>query len=129
MKHSPHRLRLIWSAVLGLAVSLPLAAGTITNDMVVHLPFDNTYANTVNNGVTAAAVGAPTFAAGKVGAGALAFSSMADGSAFNYVTLGMPTELYFDSDGIGGPTVSFSVAFWTKLGAWTGDPAFLSNKD
>jgi len=129
MKHRPQRLRLIGRSLLGLAASLPLVAGTITDQMVVHLPFDNTYANTVSNGVTAAAVGAPTFAAGKVGAGALAFSSMADGSAFNYVTLGMPTELYFDSDGIGGPSVSFSVAFWAKLGAWTGDPAFLSNKD
>jgi len=103
MNHRPQFRKLLRSTVLGLAVSLPLAAGTITNELVVHLPFDNTYANTVNNGVTAEAVGAPTFAAGKVGAGALAFSSMADGSAFNYVTLGMPTELYFDSDGSAVP--------------------------
>ncbi len=128
MKPRPQFRKCLWGLALGLATCLPLGAGTINNEMVVHLPFDNTYANTVNNSVTAEAVGAPSFAAGKVGAGALAFSSMADGSAFNYVTLGMPLELVFDSDGLGGPPASFSVAFWSKLGAWTGDPAFIGNK-
>jgi hypothetical protein len=123
MKRKNRMLKAEVGAALFAALSLPLAAGTITKDMVVHLPFDNSYANTVAGGPTADKVGAPTFAAGKVGAGALAYSSKADGSEFNYVTLGTPEQLNFVGD------VSFSVSFWAKLGIWTGDPAFLSNKD
>lgn len=116
--------------MLGLGLSLPLAAGSITNQMVVHLTFDSTYANTMNNGVTAEAVGAPTFVTGKVGAGALAFSTLPAVPEYNYVTLSdQAAALNFDSDGAGGPTVSFSVAFWGKLVDWDGDPAFLSNKE
>ena len=123
MKRRQQMLRLAWRAAMGAALSAPMFAGTINNDMVVHLAFDNNYANTINNGVLAEAVGAPTFASGNVGAGALAFSSQSDASEFNYVTLGTPEQLNFAGD------VSFSVAFWAKMTTWTGDPAFLSNKD
>lgn len=130
MKYRPQRLGIIGSLLLGMAASWPLVAGTINNQMVLHLPFDNSYANTVNSQVTAEAVGAPTFVAGKIGSGALAFSTISANSEYNYVTLYDPNlALYFDSDGWGGPTISFSVAFWAKMGAWSGDPSFISNKD
>ncbi len=117
-----HRCRAL-GAALGLAAAGPMLAGTINQDMVVHLTFDNNYNNTVGNAVTAEAVGEPTFGAGKIGSGALVFGFPTDGSFFNYVTLGTPELLNFGGD------VSFSVAFWAKLDAFTSDPAFLSNKD
>src|SRR6185503_6960231 len=72
-----------------------------------------------NNGT---AVGTVSFVPGRVGKG-LAYSSKSDGSSFNYVTLGTVPDLNF------GTSQSFSVAFWAKLNAWEGDPAFLANKD
>ncbi len=123
MKRKNKMLKAEVGAALLAALSLPLAAGTITKDLVVHLPFDNSYANTVAGGPTADKVGAPTFAAGKVGAGALAFTAKPADSDFNYVTLGAPEQLNFLGD------VSFSVSFWTKLVTFSGDPSFLSNKN
>jgi hypothetical protein len=46
------------------------------------------------------------------------FSSGAD-----YATLGSPADLNFGTD------TDFSFSFWTRLVAWSGDPAFISNKN
>ena len=110
------------ASVLGAAVSVP--AGTIVNDLVVHLPFDGDYINTAaGSTVVAVAVGAPTIEAGRIGSGAVHISNAADGSFFNYVTLNAPAELNF------GGTTDYTISAWIKVNSKSGDPSFLSNKD
>lgn len=110
------------ASVLGAAVSVP--AGTITSEMVVHLPFDGDFVNLAPGAVVSAApVGAPTLEAGRIGSGAVRVSTAADGSFFNYVTLGTPAELNF-----GGAT-DFTVSAWVKINSKESDPSFLANKD
>lgn len=106
-----------------LAVAGLGQAASITNDMIVHLPFDVDYLNLAPSAVTASPAGSPTIESGRVGLGAVHVSNAGDGSFFNYVTLGMPEELNF------GGTVDFTVSFWTKINSKNGDPSFLSNKD
>lgn len=117
------------SSLLGLAAAAAAFAfvdaghaGTITNDMVVHLPFDGDYANRAPSSVTAAPVNTVSFKPGRIGSGALRFSSNPTNSEFNYVTLGTPPELNF------GGSVDLSVSMWVKFTGWKDDPAFLSNK-
>lgn len=110
-----------------LAGTLALAssgrAGTITNEMVVHLPFDTDYSNLAPSAVVAAPAGAPTIEAGRIGSGAVHISNARDGSFFNYVTLGAPEELNL------GGAVDFTVSTWIKVNSKNGDPSFLSNKN
>lgn len=106
----------------GAASSVP--AGTITTDMVVHLPFDGNYNNNAPGAVvTATPAGSPTIESGRIGSGAVRISNAKDGSFFNYVTLGAPAELNF-----GGAT-DFTISAWIKVNSKTGDPSFVSNKD
>jgi hypothetical protein len=106
-----------------VVVSVPEALkdlSSIRSGLLAYLPFDGNASDLSGRGNNGTPVGSPTFASGKVGSGALAFSSAKDGSSFNYVTLG--TNLLTGTN-------SFSVAFWAKLDAWTGDPSFIGNKD
>jgi hypothetical protein len=107
--------------------------GTITNDLVVHLPFDSNATDTSGHNNSGSPesqtladgtdAGLPAYAGGgaqRVGSGAL---HIKDGQAIN---LGQPADLSF------GPDVNFSVSFWVKAAdanAWTGDPSFFSNKN
>lgn len=93
----------------------PLFAN-LTNGLVLHLKFDDSYADTSGRANNGAAVGAPTFVAGKIGSKAVRVDSEADTTAdpivvtrANYVTLGTPTDLQF------GAEVDFTVAFWMKV--------------
>jgi hypothetical protein len=104
---------LLPAAVLIGGLVLPLQA-QITDELVVHLPFDNNYSNTRANGVTATAVGNPTFAAGKIGSGAVTVTTRKDGSDFSYVTLGNPVELAFGGV-TDGTATDFTVAFLVSL--------------
>ena len=106
-----------------LAVAGIGQAATITNDMIVHLPFDADYGNLAPSTVVASPAGAPTIEGGRIGAGAVHVSNAGDGSFFNYVTLGTAPELNF------GGTGDFTVSFWVKINSKNGDPSFLSNKD
>lgn len=117
--------RILRLAVLAGGLTLPGLgrAATITNDMIVHLPFDGDYGNLAPSVVTAAAAGAPTLEAGRIGSGAVHVSNARDGSFFNYVTLGTPPELNLEG------TIDFTVSFWTRVNSKTGDPSFLSNKN
>jgi|GEM_PF-640769 len=92
----------------------------LAKGLALHLPFDGSYADNSGNGRNGTAVGTPSLTDGKVGQ-ALKYSSLKDGTSFNYVTVGgSPIDL---------STSDFSVAFWAKIGKWTGDPAFIANKD
>ncbi len=94
-----------------LAVGCPGWAATITDQMVVHLPFDNTYDNLAPSTVTATPVNAVSFGAAKIGGGALSFSSNPTNAEFNYVTLGTPAELNF------GGSVDLSISLLGQVHA------------
>ncbi len=98
--------------------------GSILNDLVVHLKFDGDYANTApGSSVAAAAAGSPTIEAGRIGSGAVHVISTDASSLYNYVTLGAPPELNF------ADATDFTISYWAKLNSFSGDPAFLSNKN
>jgi hypothetical protein len=88
----------------------------VTNNLVLHLKFDGNYTDSSGRGNNATSVGAPTIVPGRLGSGALEFSS-ANGGPFNYLTLGNPTDLQF------GANTSFSVAYWVKIPFSGGFPA------
>lgn len=112
-------------AALCSALLLPpvALAGSITNSLVVHLTFDNTLNDGTGRANHGTAVGAPGFAAGVIGPGALSFSSAANGTSFNYVTLGVRPDLSF------GVTNDFTISLWARMNSWTRDPAFIANKN
>jgi hypothetical protein len=93
----------------------------LTNDLVLHMPFDGTYLDTSGRGNNGTKIGDPTFVAGKVGSNALHDNTDTAAGAYNYVMLGAPTDLSFGSE------VSFSVAFWTKFSGLPGDLPWLAN--
>lgn len=97
---------------------LTVFSGAITQDLVVHLKFDNDLADSSGRTNDAQMVGAPTFREGKIGPGALHIPSGGD-----YATLGTPPDLNFGTD------TDFSISFWARATEWSGDPSFLSNKD
>ncbi len=101
---------------------LTLEDAAVTDDLLAYLPFEGNNKDSSGRALDGTAVGTPGFKAGKVGQ-SLAYASAKDGSSFNYVTLGRPSDLNFGKD------TDFSVAFWGRLGTWEGDPAFVGNKD
>jgi hypothetical protein len=91
--------------------------GPVDQDLVVHLPFDGNFNDVSGHGIHGSPMGAPAFVSGRIGQ-AVGLSAWGD-----YVSLGAPTELDFGTD------ADFSIAMWVKPVAWTGDPAFISNKN
>jgi CHRD domain/Immunoglobulin domain len=116
-----------------VAVQLAVFGGAVSDDLVVHLKFDNDAADSSghnNNGtlkaqdpVTYPGFDAlPTFVSGgaeQIGTDAIRLT------AGSYVNLGQPADLQFGSD------VNFSLSFWVRgdANAWTGDPSFIGNKN
>jgi len=98
-------------------------ASTLTNGLICHFTFDNTYNDDSGNGINGTPMGAPLFVPGKIGSGALSVTTLANGQEFDYVTLGYPTLLQFDD------TENFSVSFWTSYTNQFDDPPFISNKN
>lgn len=98
----------------------------LTNDLVLHLKFDGDYQDSSGHGNSATAMGVPTIVAGKLGSGALHYSTvLSDGvvTEANYVMLPVSPDLQFTNG------VNFSVAFWIKSTALGGDLPFLCNND
>ncbi|MEW6157693.1 MAG: LamG-like jellyroll fold domain-containing protein [Verrucomicrobiota bacterium] len=95
----------------------------VTDGLVAHLKFDSDLKDSSGHNNHGTANGTTPLVAGKVGSNAVQVSTKAETSTFNFVTLGAPAALNFGTD------QDFSVAFWAKLNSWSGDPAFLSNKD
>jgi hypothetical protein len=117
-----------WSGVLAICCMATVGQAQITNKLVVHLPFDNDYSNTVANTVTATPKGTPAFATGMIGAGAVTLTTLMDGSEISYVSLGSPAELQFGAVTNGSAT-DFSICFWANYTNQVDDPALISNKD
>jgi len=101
----------------------------ITQDLVVHLPFDGNANDTSGKGNNGNGIGQPetgsippTYptAGARIGTAAM---HLAKGQ---YVNLGQPEDLNFGAD------VNFTFAYWVKgpaANAWSGDPSFIANKN
>ena len=118
-----------------LAVSVHAQTRTITNQLVVHLSFDNTMNDDSGRGNNAAYVStnglivqpsSPTYVPGKLGQG-FQFNTYPDGSLIEYATLGYPADVKF------GTSTDFSIAFWIKTYSTNivggGDPAYIANRN
>lgn len=105
-------------AVTSTKAVVTVFSGPINENLVVHLKLDGNLTDASGRNNHGTAVGAPVFAAGKVGPQAMQLASDAD-----YVTLGTPADLNFGTD------TDFSIAFWTKVVTWSGDPSFIGNKN
>jgi hypothetical protein len=114
------------SAAATLTVKPVPAYLNLAQDLVVHLKFDASYSDSSGRNNHGTPQGAPEIVAGKIGSGALRYTTVVDGGAVtaaNYVSLGSPADLQF-----GGAT-SFSVAFWTRFTGSPGDLPFLANNN
>ena len=121
-----------FSTVLSRSAHLTVFAGPITQDMVVHLTFDGTYADSSGRSNNATSVGSPTFEPGFLGQAVHLISSGTPANnpaTNNYVTLGYPSDLVFGSDMTGGVASDFSVSFWSKIKLQNDDEAIIGNKD
>ena len=98
-------------------------ASTLTNGLLCHLTFDNNYTDDSGNSINGTPSGTPAFVAGKIGSGAVSFTTLQDGSEIDYVSLGYPPQLQFDG------SQNFSVSFWTSYTNQIDDPPFISNKN
>lgn len=113
---------IVRSALAGKDLSQATVAPSINSELVAYLPFDGNLTDATGRGNNGTSVGSTPFVSGHLGQG-VSYRSLADGSSFNYVTLGRPTDLDF------GTSQSFAVSFWARLNSWQGDPAFIANKD
>ena len=109
------------SAPAKLAVLPPPAFAFVTNDLVLHLKFDNDYLDVSGRGNHATAINFPSFVPGVVGANALRYNTDITGGQYNYATLGTPPDLQFSSN------VNFSVSYWVRFTGTPGDLPFLCN--
>jgi len=104
-----------------LSVMPPPAFAFVTNDLVLHLKFDNDYLDASGRGNNGVALNFPVFVAGKIGANALHYNTDTSLGEYNYVTLGAPPDLSFSSN------VNFSVSYWVRFTGTPGDLPFLCN--
>ena len=107
-----------------LAVNPPPAYINVSNNLVLHLKFDGDYKDSSGRNNNGTNIGATAFVAGKVGTGALHYSTVLSGGAVaeaNYVSLGTPADLAI------GSGQNFSAAFWIKFTGAPGDLPYLGN--
>jgi hypothetical protein len=125
---------LVMALIVGFAASLQAQPRAITNQLVVHLTFDNTMNDDSGRGNNAAYTSAglvvhpssPTYVPGKLGQG-FQFNTYPDGSLIEYATLGYPADLQF------GNFTDFSIAFWINTYSTNivggSDCAYLANRN
>lgn len=105
------------AAILSVA-AIPTFAN-LTNDLILHLAFDNDVQDSSGHGNHGTIVGETNFVAGKLG-NALHYNTDTALGVYNYVTLGSPADLAF------GDT-NFSVAYWVKFTGAPGDLPFFGS--
>ncbi|MCX6922157.1 MAG: hypothetical protein NT154_02890, partial [Verrucomicrobia bacterium] len=112
----------VLSAPATLTVSPQPLFANLTNSMVSHLKFDGDYADSSGHGNGGTVQNTPALITpGKIGSGALHYSTDVNSSSYNSVSLSDPTDLQF------GPGQDFSVAFWTRFTGLPGNLPFLAN--
>jgi hypothetical protein len=112
-------------ATTSAVVALTVFGGAITNDLVLHLKFDNNYNDSSGRGNNATAVGTPAFnSGGKVGQ-AFSYTTSQGAGIFNYATVNYPPDLHFTS------ASDFTVAYWSKIApnSKSADPPAIANKN
>jgi hypothetical protein len=95
--------------------------GSITDELVLHLTFDQDLLDASGRGNHGTAVGDTPIVDGFIGGAAQYGTSVEAGR--NYITLGAPEDLNF------GSATDFSISFWSRFSQSSSDPAFLSNKN
>jgi M6 family metalloprotease-like protein len=109
-------------AQVNIFVGLPDSA--LDTGLVAYLPFDSDYKDYSGQGNDPALSNSNTRAAGCLGANAYVLNST------GYLSFGQMADLHF-ADTVAGHTTSFSISFWAKMpsGSYSGQPAFIANKD
>lgn len=106
------------SQVATLTVLAPPTFANLTNDLVLHLKFDENAQDSSGRGNNGDLMGAPSFVPGQVGS-ALRYNTVIETGTYNYVAVPATTDLQFGYD------TSFSVAYWVKFTGLPGDLPFL----
>ncbi len=110
-------LNTITSQVATLNLGAQPTFANLTNNLVVHLKFENNVQDASGRNNHGTIAGAPTFVSGRIGQ-ALHYKTA--GSSYNYVTLGTPADLQF------GESTDFTVSYWVRFTSATNLP-FLAN--
>jgi hypothetical protein len=106
------------SAAATLTVMPPPTFANLTNDLVLHLRFDGSYADSSGRANDASAVGSPTFLAGKVGQAVHIDTTPGN----NYVVVSDNAgDLSFDE------TASFTTSFWVRYTSRFNDNPIIGN--
>jgi hypothetical protein len=119
-----------YGSVQGAVAALKVYAGPLSSNLVVHLKFDGTLADSSGRGnnatyMTVGANASPTarFSTNAMFGKAFEYTTTNDWSDIEYASLGYPADLQF------GATNDFSVSFWCNYTNQADDLAFISNKD
>lgn len=117
-----------YGAITSSIALLKVHSGAITNDLVLHLSFDDTFADTSgrsNDGQFLHNGSGPnygsSFAAGQIGQ-SFESTTTGNGSQMDYATLGYPADLKFSRG-------DFSFSMWVNYTNQDSDIPILSNKD
>ncbi len=102
-----------------VTVMPPPTFANITNDLVLHLQFEDNTDDTSGRGNHGIAIGLPTYVGGAIGTKALHYSTDTAAGIYNYVTLNTPADLTFSAN------VNFSVAYWVRFTGTPSDLPFL----
>jgi len=105
-----------------VVLDVPDNADSLKQGLAAYLPFDTDYADASGNNRNGTEVGAPSLAAGQVGAGALRVTTARAEATYNFVTLGSNADFPLGQD------ADFTVAFWVKVERIAGDPSFVATK-
>lgn len=116
------RKALAWAAIAGLTAGIVLQTGQEVSaagpaDTALLLSFEGNATDGSSAHVPVTLHGNPGYAQGKIG------QAMQFASAGQYADLGSTASTTF------GSTTDFSVAFWIKTGAASGDPVIIGNKN
>ena len=105
-----------------LAVAAQPTFAFLTNGLVLHLKFDGSYTDSSgrgNHGTNAGTALVP----GRIGSGALSYSTATNPFSATYVDLGVRPDLQF------GTNTDFSIAFWIRFTNAPNDLPFFCNSD
>jgi hypothetical protein len=110
-----------------LVVQAPPSFANLTNALVLHLPFDGSFADTSGRTNNANPVNSPAFVPGRIGAQAISVNTDPNSSTYNYVQIvdtntsaPYPDLEFADSD-------SFSIAYWVKYTGFPNDLPIVGN--
>jgi hypothetical protein len=97
---------------------------SISTNLVAHYPFEQSLTDVSPEGNSGTWVGSGNWTeTGKCGGGGLQVLTKTDGTEFDYVSLGTPTDFEFST------ATDFSVSFWVRYTTPLGEFPLIANKD